>query len=59
MVVDFIDMNTAAHRAAIVEELERALQKDGAKCSVSPMSKFGLVEFDEKARGRKPPFAYD
>ncbi len=54
VVVDFIDMNTAAHRAAIVEELERALQKDGAKCSVSPMSKFGLVEFTRKRSGASP-----
>ena len=51
VVVDFIDMQNAAHRRAIVEELERALGKDSAKCQVSPMSKFGLVEFTRKRQG--------
>lgn len=51
VVVDFIDMKTAAHRNAVVEELERALRNDRAKCSVSPMSEFGLVEFTRKRIG--------
>ena len=51
VVVDFIDMQNAAHRRALVEELERALNKDSSKCSVSPMSKFGLVEFTRKRQG--------
>ena len=36
------------------EELERALKKDKAKCTVSPMSKLGLVEFSRKRTGSGP-----
>ncbi|MDE6504380.1 MAG: Rne/Rng family ribonuclease [Clostridia bacterium] len=54
VVVDFIDMQTAEHRKALTEELERALKNDKAKCSVSPMSKFGLVEFTRKRIGANP-----
>lgn len=51
VVVDFIDMEDEKHRAAIVEELERALENDKTKCNVLPMSKFGLVEFTRKRTG--------
>lgn len=51
VVVDFIDMQSAAHKKALVEELERALKSDKAKCAVSPMSRFGLVEFTRKRIG--------
>ncbi len=51
IVVDFIDMDDEKHRAAIVEELERALEGDKIKCNVLPMSKFGLVEFTRKRTG--------
>lgn len=54
VVVDFIDMQSPAHRKALVEELERALKKDSAKCAVSPMSEFGLVEFTRKRTGVSP-----
>ena len=54
IVVDFIDMTNPAHNKALVEELERALKSDKAKCSVSPMSKFGLVEFTRKRMGASP-----
>lgn len=54
VVVDFIDMQSAAHNKALVEELERALQNDKAKCVVSPMSQFGLVEFTRKRIGASP-----
>lgn len=50
-VVDFIDMTEEKHRTAIVEELEKALKSDGARCKVLPMSKFGLVEFTRKRTG--------
>lgn len=57
IVVDFIDMNENAHNKALVEELEKALKSDRAKCSVSSMSKFGLVEFTRKRMGASPlPF---
>ena len=47
-------MNSAAHRKSIVEELERALSYDAAKCRVAPMSPFGLVEFTRKRTGGNP-----
>ena len=50
-VVDFIDMSDEKHCNAIVEELERALKRDKARCKVAPMSKFGLVEFTRKRIG--------
>ena len=50
-VVDFIDMAEEKHKKAIVEELEKALKADGARCKVLPMSKFGLVEFTRKRSG--------
>ena len=50
-VVDFIDMTEENHKKAIVDELERALRADKAKCKVLPMSKFGLVEFTRKRTG--------
>ncbi|MDE6613559.1 MAG: Rne/Rng family ribonuclease [Clostridia bacterium] len=54
IVTDFIDMQSAAHKKALCEELERALKKDKAKCSVSPVSKLGLVEFSRKRTGAGP-----
>lgn len=51
IVVDFIDMDDANHRKSLVEELEKALESDKAKCHVLPMSKFGLVEFTRKRIG--------
>lgn len=54
VVVDFIDMQDAGHKKALAEELERALKSDKAKCAVSPMSRFGLVEFTRKRIGGSP-----
>ena len=54
VVVDFIDMLNETHKNALVEELERALAADKAKCAVSPMSQFGLVEFTRKRIGINP-----
>lgn len=51
VVVDFIDMDSENHRKALVQELEKALADDKAKCKVLPMSKFGLVEFTRKRVG--------
>lgn len=53
-VVDFIDMEDEKHCKAIVDELERALKADKARCKVLPMSKFGLVEFTRKRTGTPP-----
>jgi Ribonuclease G/E len=47
-------MENENHQKAIVEELERALADDKAKCNVLPMSKLGLVEFTRKRIGPSP-----
>jgi ribonuclease G len=54
IVVDFIDMEDVNHQNAIVEELEKALADDKAKCHVLPMSELGLVEFTRKRIGPSP-----
>jgi len=51
VVVDFIDMNSETHCKAIYQELKRALSSDKAKCTVLPMSQFGLIEFTRKRIG--------
>ncbi len=48
VVVDFIDMTSSAHRAAVARELERCLREDRAKCNVGPMSELGLIQFTRK-----------
>lgn len=48
VVVDFIDMASAEHRAAVTAELELALAGDRAKCNMSSMTEFGLVQFTRK-----------
>ena len=48
VVVDFIDMQSEEHRLAVVEELERRLREDRAKCNVVPMTGLGLVQFTRK-----------
>jgi ribonuclease G len=44
IVVDFIDMTEAEHRAQLFAALERELAKDRAKYKVLAISEFGLVE---------------
>lgn len=51
IVVDFIDMESPAHRKAIGEELEKALKPGRAPYKVLPMSDFGLIEFTRKRLG--------
>ena len=48
VVVDFIDMVSEQHRAAVVAELELYLKEDRAKCNVVPMTGLGLVQFTRK-----------
>ncbi len=52
VVVDFIDMRNESHRASLVAELKKALDKDTSKCRVLPMSELGLVEFTRKRTGK-------
>ncbi len=44
IVIDFIDMEKAANREEVYQELLQSLKKDRAKTSVLPISSLGLVE---------------
>jgi ribonuclease G len=48
IVVDFIDMESAEHRAAVLEELKRALAPDRTRMTVSGFTALGLVEMTRK-----------
>ena len=48
IILDFIDMQPAKHRDAVMGELLRHLARDPAKTSVSPFSPLGLVEMTRK-----------
>jgi ribonuclease G len=48
IVLDFIDMNSAEHRAAVLAELNRALARDRTRMSVSDFTPLGLVEMTRK-----------
>ncbi len=48
VIVDFIDMASEDHRRQVLRTLERALEKDRAKTSVSGVSALGLVEITRK-----------
>jgi ribonuclease G len=48
IIIDFIDMQEDAHRARVLEALEKALAKDHAKTHVSAVSPLGLVEMTRK-----------
>jgi ribonuclease G len=48
IVVDFIDMDSAEHRAAVLEELKRALSRDRTRMTVSGFTALGLVEMTRK-----------
>ncbi|MGV3653770.1 MAG: ribonuclease G [Noviherbaspirillum sp.] len=48
IILDFIDMENAEHRSAVLAELNRALARDRTKVSVSGFSALGLVEMTRK-----------
>ena len=48
IVVDFIDMDSAEHRAAVLEEFRRALARDRTRTTVSGFTALGLVEMTRK-----------
>jgi len=48
IVVDFIDMQSEEHRAAVLEELRRALARDRTRMSVGGFTALGLVEMTRK-----------
>jgi ribonuclease G len=48
IMVDFIDMESQEHRAAVLEELKRALARDRTRMSVNGFTALGLVEMTRK-----------
>ena len=44
IVIDFIDLRTAAARKALYEHLQIKMQQDAARHTILPMSKFGIME---------------
>jgi ribonuclease G len=48
VVVDFIDMESTEHRAAVLEEFRRALARDRTRMTVSGFTALGLVEMTRK-----------
>jgi ribonuclease G len=48
IVLDFIDMQSAEHRAAVLEEFKRALARDRTRITVNGFTALGLVEMTRK-----------
>jgi len=48
IIVDFIDMEEAASKAALLDTLNRAFERDRTKTRVSEISRLGLVEITRK-----------
>ncbi|MBE0418421.1 MAG: Rne/Rng family ribonuclease [Coriobacteriia bacterium] len=48
IVIDFIDMEQVANRAAVMRRLDAALERDRTKTRVLEMSRLGLVEMTRK-----------
>ncbi len=48
IILDFIDMENAEHRNAVLAELNKALSRDRTRMSVSGFSPLGLVEMTRK-----------
>jgi ribonuclease G len=48
IVVDFIDMHSEEHRAAVLEEFRRALARDRTRMTVNGFTALGLVEMTRK-----------
>jgi len=48
IIVDFIDMDGAEHRTAVLDELRRALARDRTRTTLSGFTSLGLVEMTRK-----------
>jgi len=48
IIVDFIDMQDEGHKASVLLALEKAMNKDHAKYTISSVSELGLVEMTRK-----------
>ncbi len=48
IIVDFIDMDSAEHRDAVLQELRRALSRDRTRMTINGFTQLGLVEMTRK-----------
>lgn len=48
IIIDFIDMEDDEHKQRVLSELEKNLEKDHARTSISEVSSLGLVEMSRK-----------
>ena len=48
IIIDFIDMESAEHRSAVLDELNKALARDRTRISVNGFTGLGLVEMTRK-----------
>ena len=48
IIIDFIDMQSEEHRAAVLEEFKRALARDRTRMTVNGFTALGLVEMTRK-----------
>ncbi|HVF62711.1 MAG TPA: ribonuclease G [Casimicrobiaceae bacterium] len=48
IIIDFIDMENGDHRAAVLAELDRALERDRTRLTVNGFTQLGLVEMTRK-----------
>ncbi len=48
IIIDFIDMDNASHREAVLSELGRAMERDRTRTTMSGFSALGLVEMTRK-----------
>lgn len=48
IIIDFIDMIDEEHRRQVMRSFERALERDNAKTTVTPISPLGLIEMTRK-----------
>ena len=48
IIIDFIDMHEEQHKETVLQTLQKALDKDHAKYSISQVSELGLVEMTRK-----------
>ena len=48
IIIDFIDMENADHRSAVLAELNRALERDRTRLTVNGFTQLGLVEMTRK-----------
>jgi ribonuclease G len=48
IIIDFIDMENADHRTAVLAELDKALERDRTRLTVNGFTQLGLVEMTRK-----------